>query len=315
MKLKILRAGANPIDMNVVRERPGAAEPVRTARGRLAIRRCASSTGAAEAVRGEIDVLKRDGVRRSCSTLRSLRLRPGRRRGQGRELFLKGGVVTKLSGRKVAEQVLNADPSRSLWDKPLAVLVDTGTAGPGEIVAAAMLDAGRGPIVGEHVRARAGFSRFRFPEGGMVLTVAKYMTPKGNPTRAQHRPHDPIGRADGEAAAGTAPTRSSRGARGASEKFASTNGTSRGRLTRGPTPQTNSFGIIVAITLRSSRVATTGEGYRRHRSAQRRPTRFHTPHQGLVGRRIWAISGRTAIPMLSPSGTLGYEVGTWGSPP
>ena len=60
------------------------------------------------------------------------------------ELFLKGGVVAKLAGRRAAEQVLQRRRlARAAGTGPLAVLVDTGTAGAGEIVAAALLDAGR----------------------------------------------------------------------------------------------------------------------------------------------------------------------------
>jgi carboxyl-terminal processing protease len=60
------------------------------------------------------------------------------------------------------------------------VLVDNGTAGPGEIVAAALLDADRAKLVGEHTFGRAATSKaVALPEGGVVLTVAKYMSPKG----------------------------------------------------------------------------------------------------------------------------------------
>ena len=60
------------------------------------------------------------------------------------ELFLQGGVVAKLSARGTSSSC-SADPAqRRPGTGPLAVLVDNGTAGPGEIVAAALLDAGRG---------------------------------------------------------------------------------------------------------------------------------------------------------------------------
>ncbi|HEV7498926.1 MAG TPA: S41 family peptidase, partial [Vicinamibacteria bacterium] len=97
------------------------------------------------------------------------------------ELFLKGGPIGKLSGARATEQVFTADPARSAWDKPLAVLVDLGTGGPAEVVTAALLDAGRGPIVGEHTFGRAGVQKLvTLPEGGLLLTVAKYVSPKGN---------------------------------------------------------------------------------------------------------------------------------------
>jgi carboxyl-terminal processing protease len=97
------------------------------------------------------------------------------------EVFVKGGVVAKLSGTKVTEQVFTADPARAAWDRPMAVLVDTGTAGAAEIVAAALLDSGRAPVVGERTFGRAGVQKaVPLPEGGLVLTVARYSSPKGN---------------------------------------------------------------------------------------------------------------------------------------
>jgi carboxyl-terminal processing protease len=60
------------------------------------------------------------------------------------------------------------------------VLVDNGTAGAGEIVAGAILDAGRGDLVGEPTFGRAAAQKtVPLPEGGLVLTTGKYTTPKG----------------------------------------------------------------------------------------------------------------------------------------
>jgi carboxyl-terminal processing protease len=81
---------------------------------------------------------------------------------------------------KYPEEVLSADPARSAWDLPMAALVDVGTAGPGEVVAAALLDSGRGDVVGQRTFGRAGFQRtVALPEGGLIVTVAKYASPKG----------------------------------------------------------------------------------------------------------------------------------------
>jgi carboxyl-terminal processing protease len=116
------------------------------------------------------------------------------------ELFLKGGVVAKLVGRRRPEQVLSADPDRAVWSLPLAVLVDRGTAGPAEIAAAALLDTGRATLVGEHTFGRAAVQKaVPLATGGLVITVARYVSPKGNvihgkgvaPTVAVDRPDEP----------------------------------------------------------------------------------------------------------------------------
>jgi carboxyl-terminal processing protease len=83
-------------------------------------------------------------------------------------------------GRRVNEITLEADAAHTAWSGPLVVLVDAGTAGPGEIVAAALADTAEVPLVGEHTFGRAAESSpVPLPEGGLVLTVAKYMSPAG----------------------------------------------------------------------------------------------------------------------------------------
>jgi carboxyl-terminal processing protease len=115
--------------------------------------------------------------------------------------------VAKLVGRRAEEQLLQADAARTAWSGPLAVLVTNGTAGPGEIVAAALLDAGRAKLVGEHTFGRAAVSKtLPLPEGGLVVTVAKYMSPKGTSIHGQGlAPSVPVTQDDEDDAAEGAP--------------------------------------------------------------------------------------------------------------
>ena len=64
---------------------------------------------------------------------------------------------------------------------PLAVLVNRGTAGPAEIVAAAIADNKRGDLVGERTFGEGIQQKtFELPDGGaIILSVAKYASPKG----------------------------------------------------------------------------------------------------------------------------------------
>ena len=56
-------------------------------------------------------------------------------------LFLKRGTIATLEGQKVPKQTFTADPAKAInATSPLVVLVNRGTAGPGELVAAALLD-------------------------------------------------------------------------------------------------------------------------------------------------------------------------------
>jgi carboxyl-terminal processing protease len=78
------------------------------------------------------------------------------------------------------EQLLQADPARSAWTGTTLVLTNTGTAGPGEIVASALLDAGGAKLVGERTFGRVGVARIvPLPEGALLLTTTKYVSPKG----------------------------------------------------------------------------------------------------------------------------------------
>src|SRR5581483_1606512 len=64
-------------------------------------------------------------------------------------LFLNHGTITYLQGQKFPREAFNADPSQAVTTLPLVVLVNKGTAGPAEIVAAAILDNARGDGVGD----------------------------------------------------------------------------------------------------------------------------------------------------------------------
>ena len=184
VKLTLLRAGSDPVDVSVVRERlvPVAPEHRMVGEGTGYLKVAEFTPHVAEDVKGDLDALRRSGARALVLDLRGSGAGMPADGVKVAELFLKGGVVTKLQGARASEQVFNADPSRSAWDRPLAVLVDTGTGGAAEVVTAALLDAGRAQVVGEHTFGRAGVQKVvPLPDGGLLLTVAKYVSPKGTP--------------------------------------------------------------------------------------------------------------------------------------
>jgi carboxyl-terminal processing protease len=213
VKLGILRAGTDPFDVTLVRERVLPAAP--TSRmiepGTGLVRVSDFTPATAEDVRTELAALERAGAERLLLDLRSAAWGPNEAGARLAELFLPGGPVAKVVGRRAEDRLLEADPARTAWTKPLVVLVDNGTAGPGEIAAAALLDAGRGPLVGRRTFGRAAVSKaVPLPEGALLLTVAKYMSPKGTsihgegvqPTVAvaSAREEDDEDRPEGEAA-------------------------------------------------------------------------------------------------------------------
>lgn len=184
VKVTVLRAGAEPMEVALVRERLLPVSPrgkmLEAGMGYLKVSEIPQ--GAAEEVRSEVEALKRAGAQTLVLDLRGTGHGVVAEAVKVAELFLKGGVVTKLKGNTVSEQVFGADASRAIWGPPMAVLIDSGTAGAAEIVAAALLESGRSAVVGERSFGRAPFQKvIPLDEGGLLVTAAKYFSPKDNP--------------------------------------------------------------------------------------------------------------------------------------
>lgn len=183
VKLQVYRQGSDPVDISVVRERlhpePPKGRMLEQGPGYLKVAEFSSKT--ADEVRDEVETLKRSGAKSLVLDLRNSAYGVPADGVDTAGVFLKGGVVGRVVGRKTPERTLSADPRRFGWELPLAVLVDNGTAGPAEVVAAALLDAGK-PVIGQRTFGRAPVTKLiALPEGGLVLTIAKYVSPKGNP--------------------------------------------------------------------------------------------------------------------------------------
>jgi len=188
VRLGVLRAGADPFDVTAVRERilPAAPQSRILESGTGYVRIADFTPSTAEEARTQVEALKREGASRLVLDVRSAAWGDPADGAKVAEVFLQGGPVAKLVSRRAEEQVLQADAGRSAWSGPLAVVVDNGTAGPGEIVAAALLDAGRAKLVGEHTFGRAAVSKtVPLVEGGLLLTVGKYVSPKGTAIHGQ----------------------------------------------------------------------------------------------------------------------------------
>lgn len=182
VKLVVLRAGSEPLDVSVVRERIAPTGPkARVLEDGAGYLRIAEfQPRVADEVRSEVESLKSAGARRIVLDLRGAAFGAPAEGVKVAELFVKGGVIAKLTSARAGEELFQGDPSRVVFEGPLAVLVDNGTAGAGEIVAGAIQDAGRGDLVGEPTFGRAAAQKtVPLPEGGLVLTTGKYTTPKG----------------------------------------------------------------------------------------------------------------------------------------
>jgi carboxyl-terminal processing protease len=96
-------------------------------------------------------------------------------------LFLNHGTITYLQGQKYPREAFNADPAKDVTTLPLVVLVNKGTAGPAEIVAAAVLENARGDVVGDKTFGDGSVQKLiELPDGSaLILSVAKYYSPQG----------------------------------------------------------------------------------------------------------------------------------------
>lgn len=96
--------------------------------------------------------------------------------------FMKDGTIATLEGQKVAKQTFSAEPNKAVnATAPLVVIVNRGTAGPGELVAGALLDSKRADLVGEHTFGLGVEQKlFPLPDGSaVIMSIAKYETPSG----------------------------------------------------------------------------------------------------------------------------------------
>jgi len=96
--------------------------------------------------------------------------------------FLSSGTIATLEGQKFPKQTFSADAAKAInTTAPLVVLINRGTSGPAEVVAAALGGNKRGDLVGEKTFGEGSQQKtFDLPDGGaLILSVAKYAGPDG----------------------------------------------------------------------------------------------------------------------------------------
>lgn len=96
--------------------------------------------------------------------------------------FLKpGSTIATLEGQKFPQQTWKADSKNFVTSSPLIVLVNHGTAGPAEIVAAALKENNRAQLVGDRTFGMGSVQKqIPLPDGAVLfLSVAKYHGPDG----------------------------------------------------------------------------------------------------------------------------------------
>ena len=97
-------------------------------------------------------------------------------------LFLNHGMISYLQGQTYPKQIYNADPQKAVAPSiPLVVLVNRGTAGPAELLAAAIMENARGDVIGDKTFGSGSIQKvIELKDGSaLMLSVAKYYSPSG----------------------------------------------------------------------------------------------------------------------------------------
>jgi carboxyl-terminal processing protease len=141
----------------------------------------AFTKGKAQEIAGKIKALQKSGAKKLILDLRNCALGEEAEGIATANLFLNHGTITYLQGQKYPREAFNADPAKDITNLPLAVLVNKGTAGAAEVVAAAILENARGDVVGDKTFGDGSVQKtIEMPDGSaLILSVAKYYTPGG----------------------------------------------------------------------------------------------------------------------------------------
>jgi carboxyl-terminal processing protease len=184
VKLRVLRTGAKPQTLTVTRgsyKVPSVETKIEA--GKVGVIKVHSlDTGEAEDIKNQIQNLSKQGVQKIVLDLRGVAAGTLPEAVAVANLFIKDGTLAQVIGRESkVTQTFTADPGKHVFNGQVVALIDLGTAGAGEVVAAALLDRKRGEVVGEKSFG-AGTEQQLFPlkgGDGMLLTVSKWASASG----------------------------------------------------------------------------------------------------------------------------------------
>lgn len=141
----------------------------------------ALTKGKAQEIATKVRSLERSGAKKLVLDLRNVSDGDESEGVATANLFLNHGTITYLQGQKFPREAFNADPAKCVTSLPIAVLVNHGTAGAAEVVAAAVLENARGDLVGDKTFGDGSVQKtIDLSDGGaLILSVAKYYSPSG----------------------------------------------------------------------------------------------------------------------------------------
>lgn len=96
------------------------------------------------------------------------------------DMFLKGGEIVSIVDRNGTRRVFRAKRSQ-IYDKPLVLLIDEGSASASEILSGALKDNKRATLIGVKTFGKGLVQKINYLQDGseLNLTISKYYTPSG----------------------------------------------------------------------------------------------------------------------------------------
>jgi carboxyl-terminal processing protease len=145
------------------------------------IRVDAFTKGKAQEISAKVKDLQKSGAKKLVLDLRNCAEGEESEGVATANLFLNHGTITYLQGQKYPREAFNADASKAITTLPLAVLVNKGTAGPAEVIAAAIMENARGDVVGDKTFGDGSVQKvIELSDGSaVILSIAKYYSPSG----------------------------------------------------------------------------------------------------------------------------------------
>jgi carboxyl-terminal processing protease len=137
--------------------------------------------GKSQEIADKIKSLQKEGAKKLVLDLRNTAEGDEEEGVATANLFLSKGLIAYLQGQKFTKVTYSAEADKKITDLPLVVLVNRGTAGAAEIVAAAVLDNARGDVLGDKTFGDGSVQKLlEVPDGSaLILSIAKYYTPQG----------------------------------------------------------------------------------------------------------------------------------------
>jgi carboxyl-terminal processing protease len=192
VKLRILRANSRPLTLSVKRglSRAPSAE-IKMEAGRIGVLRINSiGVGDANEIRNRVHDLMKQGAQKLVIDVRATAGGSLSDAVTVANLFIKDGTLAETIGREgKILKTFTADPKLTIFTGPLAILIDTGTAGAAEVLASSILERNRGQVVGEKsFGAGAEQQLFTLRGGdGLLLTTVKWASASGKPFLGEDR--------------------------------------------------------------------------------------------------------------------------------